>query len=167
MMTVGLFGCGISAKAPRGKLTYCSYSKTGTAGLGKEYCELIADPGEQPRVNVALNIGNRFHEPEIRKEFPVEPAVVDSLQTMLAQAEVYKLDGYDLDEAITGGHAYRIYQEYDSGEKINARWYGHKVKDQALSAYRMIERFFAPWREQADFPSFSGRESYKLKEGDQ
>ena len=37
----------------------------------------------------------------------------------------------------------------DSGEKVDARWYGSHVKDSAISAYNMIEHFFAPWREQA------------------
>jgi hypothetical protein len=39
--------------------------------------------------------------------------------------------------------------EYSSGEKVDARWYGHGVKKEALSAYRFIERFFEPWVEQA------------------
>ena len=94
----------------------------------------------------------RWHDPEIRKEYPVTADIVDSLQTLLANAEVYKLDGYDVDEAITGGYVYRIYQEYDSGEKINARWYGHDIKAEARAAYAMIERFFEPWRTQADTP---------------
>lgn len=149
VMAIGLFGAACSGKAPQGKLTYCSYAESGSAGLGKDYCELIADPGTTPRVVVALKIGNRFREPEIRAEYPVGQETVDSLQAMLAEAKVYKLDGYNLDEPISGGYAYRIYQEYDSGQKVNARWYGHHVKNEALSAYNMIERFFAPWREKA------------------
>ena len=137
------------AKAPKGKLTYCSYSRAGSAGLGKDYCELIADPGETPKVVVALKIGNRFREPEIHAEYPVSQEVVDSLRKLLADHKVYQLNGYSVDEAITGGYAHRIYQEYDSGEKVNARWYGHDVKAEAWTAYRMIESFFEPWRSQA------------------
>lgn len=149
VMSLGIFGSSCHAQAPRGKLTYCSYSCTGAAGLGKDYCELIADPGEEPRVVVALDLGNRFGKPEIHAEYPVGSHVVDSLQAMLAQAKVYKLNGYNVDEEICGGHSYRIYQEYDSGAKVNARWYGHNIKTEAWNAYHMIEAFFRPWREQA------------------
>lgn len=149
VMAFGLIGTSCLAQAPKGKLTYCSYSSTGAAGLGKDYCELIADPGEAPKVVVALNLGNRFNDPEIRAEYPVGQETVDSLAKLLAEAKVYKLNGYNVEEAITGGHSHRIYQEYDSGEKINARWYGNHVKQEAWAAYRMIEAFFAPWRTQA------------------
>ena len=135
--------------APAGRLTYCSYSCTGMAGLGKDYCELVADPGQTPKVVVALNLGNRFGTPEIHAEYPVAVQVVDSLQTLLAGAKVYQLAGYEVDEAMTGGRAYRIYQEYSSGEKVNARWYGHDIKAEAWVAYRTIESFFGPWRERA------------------
>ena len=149
VMAFGLTWASCLAQAPKGKLTYCSYSSTGAAGLGKDYCELIADPGKTPKIVVALNMGNRFKDPEIHAEYPAGQETVDSLAKMLAEAKVYKLNGYNVEEAITGGHSYRIYQEYDSGEKINARWYGHHVKQEAWAAYRMIEAFFAPWRSQA------------------
>ena len=137
------------AQAPKGNLTYCSYSRTGAAGLGKDYCELVADPGQSPKVVVVLNYGNRFGDKVINAEYTVEKSVVDSLQQMLSETKVYELDGYSVDEHMTGGHTYRIYQEYDSGEKINAHWYGHDIKPEAWSAYYMIERFFSTWREQA------------------
>lgn len=133
------------AQAPKGELIYCSYSRTGAAGLGKDYCELIADPGRTPKVVVALNLGNRFGKPETHAEYPVGKEVVDSLSKMLADARVYKLNGYSVDEHITGGYTFRIYQEYNSGEIINAHWCGHNIKSEALSAYRMIEAFFRPW----------------------
>ena len=137
------------AQTPKGELIYCSYSRSGAAGLGKDYCELIADPGQTPKVVVALDIGNRFGTPETHAEYPVGKEVVDSLSKMLADAKVYDLNGYSVDEHITGGYTYRIYQEYASGERINAHWYGHNIKPEALSAYQMIEAFFRPWRERA------------------
>jgi hypothetical protein len=145
IMAIGSIGTACLAHVPRGRLIYCSYSCSGSAGLGKDYCELIADPGTTPRVVVALKIGNRFREPEIRAEYPVGQETVDSLQAMLAEAKVYKLDGYNLDEPISGGYAYRIYQEYDSGQKVNARWYGHNIQDKAWTAYHLIKAFFQPW----------------------
>ena len=149
VIVLGSIGISCSAQAPKGNLIYCSYSRTGAAGLGKDYCELIADPGQTPKVVVALDVGNRFEKPETHAEFPVGKEVVDSLSKMLSDAKVYKLNGYSVDEHITGGHSYRIYQEYDSGEKINARWYGHNIQSEAIAAYHMIEAFFRPWRTQA------------------
>lgn len=151
LMAFTLFGCACSAqRAPKGKLTYCSYSRSGGGAMSRDYCELIADKDSVAKVVVALDVGNRFGDPETHMEFPVGPEVVEALQAGLAERKVYKLNGYNHEEPITGGHAYRIYQEYDSGEKINARWYGNKVKKQASAAYDYLEFFFEPWRKQAE-----------------
>ena len=149
IMLSTLLGCASRKPAPQGRLVYCSYACAGAAGLGKDYCELIADEDSVPRVVVVLGEGNRFKDPVIRGEYSVKPQQVDSLCKQLEAKEVYKLAGYRLEEPITGGHSYRIYMEYSSGEKVDARWYGHGVKKEALSAYRFIERFFEPWVEQA------------------
>lgn len=146
-MIPSINSCNLWSQAPKGKLIYCSYSQTGAAGLGKDYCELVADPGQQPKVVVVLDHECRFAL-ERRQEFEVDSTVVASLQKQLEEAKVWKLDGYNLDEPICGGHVNRIYMEYDSGEKINARWYGTKIKKQAIEAYNMIEYFFKPWRDQ-------------------
>ena len=151
IMAIGLFGLtACQAKTPKGKLIYCSYAASGSAGLGKDYCELIADSGTEPVVRVVLREGNRFGDPEIHEEYPVTPEQIASLQEWLQSNKVYKLDGYRLDEAITGGYAHRIYMEYDSGDKVDARWYGSKVKDLAIKAYNYIEFFFRPWVERAE-----------------
>ena len=151
IMAIGLFGLtACQAKAPKGKLIYCSYAASGSAGLGKEYCELIADPGTEPKVVVVMREGNRFGDPEIHVEYPVSPEQVQALQDWLADNKVYKLDGYNYEEPITGGYAHRIYMEYDSGDKVDARWYGSKIKNQAITAYNHIEWFFKPWRERAE-----------------
>ena len=150
IMAMGLFGLtACQAKAPKGKLVYCSYAASGAAGLGKDYCELIADPGTDPVVRVILNEGNRFGDPVIREEYPVTPEEIVPLQEWLMSNKVYKLDGYNYEEPITGGYAHRIYMEYDSGDHVDARWYGSKVKDLAIKAYNYIEYFFKPWRERA------------------
>ena len=147
LMTPLTNSCCLWSKAPKGKLIYCSYAADGAAGLGKDYCELIADPGQKPKVVVVLDKNCRFAE-ERRQEFEVDGSVVEDLQKKLEELKVWKLDGYNLNEPICGGHAYRIYMEYDSGEKIDARWYGNGVKDSAIRAYNTIEYFFKPWREQ-------------------
>ena len=146
-MSAGIMG--IFASKPKGSLTYCSYSKAGAAGLGKDYCELIADPDSVPRIVVVLDEGNRFGDPVTLQTYPVDASTVDTLQQLLLANKVYKLNGYNVDEAICGGYSYRIYMEYSSGDRVNARWYGHKVSDEAWSAYALIERFFSPWRPRA------------------
>ena len=132
---------------PQGKLIYCSYSASGVAGMGKDYCELVADEGKQPVIHVRLNIGNRFGEKEPQGDYTVSQDVVEKLRLKLAEAEVYKLNGYSVDEMMTGGTVYRIYMEYSSGETVNAQWYGHDIKDEAWAAYYLIMNYFAPWRE--------------------
>ena len=149
IMAVGLSGLACLAKAPKGKLIYCSYARTGMAGLGKDYCELIADPGTEPKVKVVLDEGNRFGNPVIREELPASAEDVRTLQTWLEEHKVHELAGYYLNEEMAGGHSYRIYMEYDSGEKVNAYWYGHGVKEEALAAYAHISSFFEPWRKLA------------------
>lgn len=149
MMTACLTGLACSAQSPKGALTYCSYSDTGAAGLGKDYCELIADTDSIPKVVVARYLGNRFGTPEIHREYPVTQDVVDSLQALLAANKVYELDGYSVMEPMTGGHTYRIYMEYSSGQKVNAHWYGHDIKPEARAAYHLIRSFFNPWQQRA------------------
>ena len=148
-MALGLLGCGLLSHKPKGDLIYCSYSCRGAAGLGSDYCELIADVGTTPKVVVVLDEDNRFGNPVIKREFQVDKSVVDSLAKILLDIKAYTLNGYHLEEPICGGHSYRIHMEYSSGDKVNAFWYGHKVKDKAIIAYNQIEHFFTPWRTQA------------------
>ena len=142
--------CGAGSAQPKGQLIYCSYSETRAGGLGKSYCELIADPGTEPRVVVRLDQDSRLEDVLPKNgDFTVEASVVDQLQELLSGQKVYKLDGYHYDEVLDGGTTHRIYMEYDSGDKVNASWCGHQVKEEAWSAYWLIEKFFAPWRDQA------------------
>ena len=150
IMAIGLFGMGCQAKAPKGKLTYCSYTCFETASVSKSYCELIAEPGAEPKISVVLREGNRFGDPEIRAEYPVTAEDVQALQDWLAANKVYKLNGYDVNEPISGGSSYRIDMRYGPGEEIMARWYGNKIKRQAIDAYNYLYfGFFAPWRDRA------------------
>lgn len=135
-----------SAKpAPGGKLIYCSCSETRAAGGGKSYYELIADPGMTPKVVAVINKDNHFDLPQGHFEFETERKTVEELHTELMKRELHELDGYNLEEDITGGAAYRIYLEYSSGEKVNIRWHGHGVPGKVLSAYNYLESFFSRW----------------------
>ena len=142
----------VSRSAPKGKLIYCSYSETRVAGRGKDYCELVADEGKKPVIHVRLNVGNDMmpEGSDRQGDFTVDAATVESLRKQLADGMVHKLNGYEVEEGLCGGTIYRIYMEYDSGEKINARWHGHEIKDEAWAAYYLIRRFFAPWREKVN-----------------
>ena len=101
-----LFGFSCGGEKPKGKLIYCSCSETRMAGLGKDYCELIADEGKLPKVVICLNANNDLGEPEIKKEYPATSSDVEQIATLLQEAEVYKLNGYNKDDEMTGG-AYR------------------------------------------------------------
>jgi len=148
-MAISLISCGFLANKPKGDLTYCSYCCAGAAGLGTDYCELIAEPDSVPKVVVVLDEDNRFDNPVIRQSYPVDKSVVDSLQQLLKAEKVYKLNGYHVDEAICGGRAYSFSVRYSSGDRISVDWYGHNIKEKAWDAYHMIEHFFRPWRERA------------------
>ena len=149
LLMVSVFSSCAIANGPKGKLIYCSYASVGAGAIGTEYCELIADPGTDPKVVVVIDADCHFAD-ERRCEYPVDAAVVDSLQQKLAAIKVWKLDGYSYEEPITGGYAHRIHVEYDSGEKITARWYGHGVKDAVVNAYGIIAKFLSPWRDKLD-----------------
>ena len=150
IMAIGVFGLtACQAKAPKGRLIYCSYSSSGF-GLGKEYCELIADPGKEPVIRVVMREGNRFGDPEIHEEYPITPDDFQPLEEWLKSNKVHKLNGYNHEEPISGGYAHRICMEYDSGDKVEARWYGSKIKDLAIRSYNYIDWFFKPWRERAE-----------------
>lgn len=128
---------------------YCSYASSGSAGLGKEYCEFIADPGTEPKVVVNDRIGNRFGDPEIHKEYPISEDKIAELEAIVSDRKVKKLDGYDYEEPITGGYAHRVHIEYASGQSVTFRFYGHNVKQLAYDTFRQIELFFYPWLKQA------------------
>lgn len=151
-------GCGTTSKntvtsstneTPKAELIYCSFSETRHGGLGKDYCELIADPGTKAQIKVRLNIGNHLEgeESAVSQDFTVRKKDVRALQDKLEEGKVKELNGYYLDEQMTGGATYRIYMEYSDGEKINASWFGHEVKAEAWAAYNMIVKYFRPWIE--------------------
>lgn len=140
---------GYAQDAPKGKLIYCSYACERHAGQGKSYCELIADVGTTPQIVVSL-YNDCFYREAVKKTFDVTDQDVEKLQMLLAKLKVYQLNGYKHDEALDGGATYRIYQEYATGEKINAVWSGHKIKPEAKAAYYRIEQFFEPWRQQVE-----------------
>lgn len=149
LMAMSLCGCAAAQTAPSGNLVYCSYSDTRVAGLGKSYCELIADTDSVPKVHVVLDHDCNY-APERSATYEVGADLAKQLKAELEKAKVYELDGYYVDESITGGTIYRIYMEYDSGEKINARWYGQDIKPEAWEAYALISRFFTEWREKTE-----------------
>ena len=131
--------------SPKGKLTYCSYTREGLAAMGTDYCELIANPSTQPKIVVVKNDNCHFAERE-EYTYEVSPEVVAQLQELLKKVNLKKVNGYKKESHERGGYEYRFHIEYDSGEKIHASWHTRSPKVGVVSVYRMIEQFFAPWR---------------------
>ena len=136
-------------EAPKGKLIYCSYSCSRPAMGGKDYCELIADEGQKPRVVVSLYNSGRWHEP-LQREFEVTALDVAKMQKLLVELQVWRINGYRHDEMLDGAPTYRIYQEYASGEKFDASWSGQDIDPDARDAYQYIAEYFSLWRELVD-----------------
>lgn len=160
-MAGSILSCGFFAHKPKGDLTYCRYCRAGAAGLGTDYCELIAEQDSVPKVVVVLDENNRFGDPVIRQSYTVDKSVVDSLSEVLNSLKVYRLNGYSVNEPICGGHSYGILVNYSSGDKIDAHWYGNHIKDKAIIAFNTIEHFFGPWRAKAS----EERKKLQLREG--
>jgi hypothetical protein len=133
-----LTGC--AQKAPTGRLIYCSYSENRHAGLGRSYCELIADNPDSAKISARYDIECRFAE-ETRKEVPVNAEEVAELEELLKQQKVWKLNGYHKEELMEGGTTHRIHIEYSDGRKVTASWYAHRPKEAAQIAYNTISFF--------------------------
>ena len=52
----------------------------------------------------------------------------------------FDLDGYQVDEAMTGGSTYRVYMEFSNGNKVNATWFTQDPKPLAVETYALILR---------------------------
>ena len=122
----------------KSKLIYCSCSCTNhglPAGeISRSYYELIADEGAAPKV-VYCEI--RDGEPE-KTEYPATEQDVANLYQKLHDMGAFELDGYHVDEAMTGGSTYRIYMEFSNGNKVNATWFTHDPKPLAAETYAVI-----------------------------
>ena len=120
------------------KLIYCSCSRTNhglPAGeIQRSYYELIADEGTAPKV-VYCEI--RDDEPE-KTEYPATEKDVSDLYQNLHDMGAFDLDGYHVEESMTGGSTYRIYMEFSNGSKVNATWFTHSPKRLAVEAYAVI-----------------------------
>lgn len=129
---------------PTGRLIYCSYSKSSPAGGGKDYCELINENGKI-EVVAHFNIDSRFAD-EIEQTFTATEADVEALEALLKDIKVWQLsESAKAEQEEPGATRYRIYQEYESGERPNSVWYTHSGTQAQRAAYNAIEAFFAKW----------------------
>ena len=62
------------------------------------------------------------------------------LTNLLKEINAFELDGYHVEERMTGGRSYRIYMEFSGGEKLNATWFTHSPRALAEEAYSIILR---------------------------
>ena len=132
---------------PKGNLVYCSYSIDRPAGGGYSYCDITLD-NDTPAVVVNRDRNCRFAQNQVRSFDDFEPEQVEALQQLIIENRYYLLNNYKQIEAIPGAPTYRIHIEFDSGEKITARWCTKKPRPEAQHAFEQIQSFFAPWLEQ-------------------
>ncbi|MBQ7686958.1 MAG: hypothetical protein IJT28_06985 [Bacteroidaceae bacterium] len=134
-----VFVAGMAQTTPKSQLIYCSCAETpyGIPDKGKDYYELIADVGKTPKVVKCTDAGTGL---ETKKEYAVSADDVKRMQQLLQDLDVGKLNGYNQDDGMTGGHSYRVYMEYADGQKINATWYTHDPNELAVTTYNTILR---------------------------
>ena len=130
---------GWAQTTPKAKLIYCSCAETpyGVPDKGKDYFELIADEGKTPKVVKCTDAGTDF---AIKEDYNVTEDDVKQMQQILQDLDVGKLNGYNQHEDMTGGSSFRVYMEYADGSNINATWYTHQPKEQAVTTYNTILR---------------------------
>ena len=112
-----VFVAGMAQTTPKSQLIYCSCAETpyGIPDKGKDYYELIADVGKTPKVVKCTDAGTGL---ETKKEYAVSADDVKRMQQLLQDLDVGKLNGYNQDDGMTGGHSYRVYMEYADGKSL-------------------------------------------------
>lgn len=128
---------GWAQETPKAQLIYCSCAETphGIPDKGKDFYELVADPGTTPKVVKCTDAGM---EHMTKTEYNVTAAEVKRMQQLLQDLDVGKLNGYNQEEDMMGGSTYRVYMEYADGSKINATWQTHHPRLLAEQTYSMI-----------------------------
>ena len=128
------------AAFPEGKMIYCSCAYTNyglpVGEIRHSYYELIADEGKAPKVIYCEDRGDSK-----KTEYRATQKDVTELSNILREKNIFKLNGYNVDEQMMGGTSYRIYMEFSSGEKLNATWFTHRPVALASDAYSTILRF--------------------------
>lgn len=135
--------CVINAKKPqkpKGNLIYVSYSITKSAGLGKDYCELINENGSIDIIEVH-NQDSRLAE-ETRHTYKATAADVQAISKTLKSLKAWRLTSGSEDNVAPGSVRFRVYMEYDSGEQIGSVWYGAGTKEQQ-TILNAIQGFFS------------------------
>lgn len=125
---------------PEGRMIYCSCAYTNyglpAGNIRHSYYELIADEGVEPKV---VYCEERDGDP-MKTEYRATEEDVRELTSILREKDVFELNGYNVDEQMTGGTSYRIYMEFSTGEKLNATWYVEKPLALATETYGTILR---------------------------
>ena len=139
------------AGLPEGKMIYCSCAYTNyglpVGEIQYSYYELIADEGTTPKVVFCENRGDSE-----KTEYQATEQNVIELSNLLRDMNVFKINGYNVDERMTGGTSYRIHMEFSSGEKLNANWFTHKPEPLAIDVYNTILRYLSSVTESQVLP---------------
>lgn len=125
---------------PEGKMIYCScaYTNNGlpVGQIQHSYYELIADEGMTPKVVFCEDRGDAE-----KTEYPATEQDVIELSNILRDKNVFLINGYHVDEQMTGGTSYRVHMEFSSGEKLNAAWFAEHPMPLAVETYAIILRY--------------------------
>lgn len=123
------------------RLIYCSCSFTNyglpEGEVSYSFYALVADEGKAIHVDFYEDRGSEKQ----KEEYSATKQDVCKLAKMLADMKVEELNGYNVDEQMSGGTSYRIHMEYADGKIITARWFTHHPKPEAEKAYNAIHRF--------------------------
>lgn len=134
---------------PKGNLIYCSIIDEGVAHMGTDIGTLTAESGKIPKIETVLH--ERCHYAErISGEYQVSPKVVNDLQKLILENNLFAINNYKEDEMIEGGHEYSILIKYDSGDVITARWHTTSPNPGASKAFAILKDFFKPWFEKLE-----------------
>ena len=130
----------VAPNFPEGKMIYCSCAYTNyglpVGEIRHSYYELIADEGTDPKVIFYEDRGVDVKKTEYR----ATEQDVSGLSRILREKDAFVLNGYNVDEQMTGGTSYRVYMEFSSGEKLNAIWFTEKPLPLAMEVYGTILR---------------------------
>lgn len=125
------------------ELIYCGVEFTNhglpVGEIQSSYFDLVNDKngGEPKEVYFENRGGDRIR----KTEYPATKQDVKDLYDLLIDMDVFKLDGYNVDNGIDGGTTYRISLGFSSGDKFKATWHAENPDPKVEAAFKKIWMF--------------------------
>ena len=125
------------------ELIYCGVEFTNhglpVGEIQSSYFDLVTDKngGEPKEVYFENRGGDRIR----KTEYPATKQDVKDLYDLLIDMDVFKLDGYNVDDGIDGGTTYRISLGFSSGDKFKATWHAENPDPKVEAAFKKIWMF--------------------------